>query len=351
MRPKVKAPLADKIAIVTGASRGVGKGIAAALGEAGATVIVTGRTVTVDGHRLGGTIAETARIVDQAGGRGIARRIDHANDAEVIQLVEDVAREFGTIDILVNNVFSLPEPDDPAQQLAKFWQLPLEFWDQMHRVGLRSHFVISREVASLMVARGKGLIVNISSVGAKMRIFNLPYSVGKSAVDRLAQLMAEDLLEFGVAAVSLWPGVVRTERILDMIACATETTGNTASSATARAISQLLADPKIVARLMLSPELVSRVTKSVLAKPAMLRGLFQSGEVPAELIAQLLRDDKIVECLTESPEMTGRAIVSLATDPAMMQKSGRVLVVADLAREYGFTEANGRFPPQLLSTR
>jgi NAD(P)-dependent dehydrogenase (short-subunit alcohol dehydrogenase family) len=337
------------VAIVTGASRGVGKGIAIALGAAGATVVVTGRTVSNDGHRLGGTIGETARLVDKAGGQGMACRVDHSKDAEVRRLVDDVVRKFGRVDILVNNAFSLPEPEDPARQLDKFWRLPLEFWDQMHTVGLRSHFVTSHAVAPLMVARRRGLIVNISSVGARMRIFNVPYCVGKSGVDRLAQTMAEDLHEFNVAAVSLWPGVVRTERILDMIASASDARDDFSSSATARAISQLLADRKIVARLIQSPELVARVTARLIGRPKLILSLLQSAELPAEAIGHLLSDEKIVESLTESPELTGHAIVNLAADPLIMKKSGRALVVAELAREYGFSEDNGRLPPLLIS--
>jgi dehydrogenase/reductase SDR family protein 1 len=343
--------LTNRVAIVTGSSRGVGKGIAVALGAAGATVVVTARTEKIGAHRLGGTISETARLVDEAGGRGVARRVDHSKDWEIRRLVADIATRFGKIDILVNNVFSLPEPADPALQLAKFWQLPVKFWDQMHTVGLRSHFVMSHAVAPVMILRRQGLIVNISSVGAKMRIFNVPYCVGKTAVDRLTETMAQDLREFNVAAVSLWPGVVRTERILEMIASAIDEEGDSkSSSATARAIAQLLADPKVVARLMKSPELVARVTARLLGHPKLAMKLLQSTELTPEAAAYLLRDDKIVEGLTESPQLTGRAIVRLADDPSIMEKSGRVLVVAELAREYGFTEANGRMPPLLVST-
>ncbi len=272
--------LKGKIAIVTGASRGVGKGIAKELGAAGATVVVTGRTVAEGGHRLGGTITETARLVDEGGGCGIARRVDHSNDAEVRDLIAGVNREFGKIDILVNNVFTVPESKNPKDQfLGKFWELPTEIWDQMHNVGLRSHFIASHAAAPLMIARRSGLIVNISSWGGRMFIFNVPYCVGKTAVDRLAQTMAEDLRGFGVAAVSLYPGAVRTERIIEVI---------------------------------------------------------QSGRAPFD------------PTKTESPELTGRAVAHLASDPKIMEKTGRVLVVAELAREYGFTEPDGSMPPLLM---
>jgi len=343
--------LKGKVAIVTGASRGVGKGIALELGAAGATVIVTGRTIAKHSHRLGGTIAETARLVDGAGGRGVARRVDHRDDIQVRELVESVLREFGAVDILVNNAFSLPEPEDPRLLIAKFWNLPSEFWDEMHSVGLRSHFIASQAVAPSMVRRRSGLIVNISSVGGRIFVFNVPYSVGKSGVDRLTETMAEDLREFDVAAVALYPGVVLTERIRELIASVTSAPGQDEvdfNNPAAQALAELAANPEIVASLSKSPELMGRVMAHLAGRPKMILALLQSPQAASRVFVNLLRDPKIVANLTESPELTGRAIAHLATDFGIMAKTGQVLVVSKLAREYGFAEPDGRMPPLLI---
>jgi dehydrogenase/reductase SDR family protein 1 len=272
--------LAGKVAIVTGASRGVGKGIAKELGRAGATVVVTGRTLEPDGHRLGGTITETARLVDEAGGRGIARRVDHAEDEQVRELVHAVHREFGRLDILVNNVFAVPEGKHRNDNVmfGKFWNLPLWIWDAMHTVGLRCHYVASYYAAPLMVAARSGLIVNVSSPGGRRNIFNVPYCVVKGGVDRMTDAMAAELREFNVAAVALYPGAVRTERIKEAVN------------------------------------------------------------------AGVLRFDLAT---AESPELSGRAVVHLAADPKVVERSGRIQVVAQLAREYGFTDEDGSLPPVL----
>lgn len=343
--------LKGRVAIVTGASRGVGKGVALELGAAGATVIVTGRTTAEQAHRLGGTISATARLINEAGGHAIARRVDHSNDMEVRDLIACVEREFGAVDILVNNVFSLPEPEDPRLLVAKFWNMPPEFFDEMHEVGLRCHFIASHAAAPAMVARRSGLIVNISSAGGRIYLFNVPYCVGKAGVDKLAETMAEDLREFEVAAVSLCPGMVMTERIREMIASAIEPFGEDAlesPNVMARAIAALASNPKVFATLTRLPELTRRVIARLAGRPKMILALLQSTEGYAGVVAYLLRDPKIVASLTESPELTGRAIVHLASDPRIMEKTGRVLTVAELAREYGFREADGRMPPLLL---
>lgn len=205
-------PLSDRIAVVTGASRGIGKGAALALGDAGATVYVTGRTLQEGAAPLPGTIGQTAAEVDARGGRGIAVQCDHADDDQVRALFERVQAEQGRVDILVNNVFALPD----SEQLfgTPFWEQPLSFWDTMHRVGLRSHYVASALAAPMMVERGRGLIANISSFGAARYAVNVAYGVGKAGVERLTADTAHELKRHGVAVVTLWPGVVRTERIL-----------------------------------------------------------------------------------------------------------------------------------------
>ncbi len=267
-------PLAGAIAVVTGASRGVGKGVALGLGEAGATVYVTGRTVAKSGTAaLPGSIEETADEVTRLGGRGVAVRCDHAKDDDVAALFARIDEESGRLDILVNNVFAVP--DGPLFG-TPFWEQPLAFWDTMHGVGLRSHYVASVHAAKRMVPARSGLIVNISSFGGAAYAVNVAYGVGKAGVDRLSKDAAHELREHGVTVVSFYPGIVRTERLVAM--------GD--------------------------------------ASPFPLKH-------------------------AESAVFTGRAVAALAADPKRLEKTGRVLVVAELAREYGFTDIDGKVPRPL----
>jgi dehydrogenase/reductase SDR family protein 1 len=193
--------LKGRVAVVTGASRGIGKGIALELGAAGATVYVTGRT-TGPGGFLPGTVGETAQQVTDLGGTGIAVACDHRHD-EAVQAVFDQVREReGRLDVLVNNVFSAP---DLAPWLGKkFWDLPIAAWDQCIDIGVRSHYVAS--------ALGVPL-ANVSSPGAVAYSHNVAYGVGKAAVDRLTKDMAVELRPRDIAVVSLWPGIVATEMV------------------------------------------------------------------------------------------------------------------------------------------
>ena len=201
----------DCVAIVTGGSRGIGKGVALALGETGATVYVTGRTRRGNAPAIGGTIDDTADEVTARGGRGIACPCDHANDAEVAAVFERVDADHGRIDLLVNNVFAIP--DGPMYGVA-FWEQPIGVWDTLIDVGLRSHYVASVHAAKRMAAARAGMIANISSFGAASYQVNVAYGVGKAALDRMTRDTARDLAKFGVTVVSLWPGIVRTERVL-----------------------------------------------------------------------------------------------------------------------------------------
>jgi dehydrogenase/reductase SDR family member 1 len=216
MKPPQR-PLEGRVALVTGASRGVGKGIALGLGEAGATVYVTGRSVaqpaagaSAPSASLPGTVDETAAEVTALGGHGIAAACDHADDAAVATLFARVRSDHGQLDILVNNAFAVPD----GKLVAPFWELPIEQWDVMHRVGLRSHYVAAWHAAPMMIARGAGLIVNVSSFGAKIKAVNVAYGVGKAGVDRMTRDMGRELEEHGVTVISLWPGIVKTERLL-----------------------------------------------------------------------------------------------------------------------------------------
>ncbi len=201
--------LKGKIAVVTGASRGVGKGIAIALGEQGCTVYVTGRT-TGKGDR---TIDETARLVTQAGGEGRAVRCDHGKDAEIAALFERIGKETDHIDVLVNNVYKIPDP--PAWG-GGFWDHPIQIWDDQVGIGLRAHYVASWHAAKLLFAAKPGAaIINVSSPGGQSYHFSSSYGAGKAGLDRLTADMAIELKPKGVAAVVLYPGSVSTEFIQD----------------------------------------------------------------------------------------------------------------------------------------
>ena len=203
-------PLAGKITLVTGASRGVGRGIARGLGEAGATVWITGRTVQRGATPEPGTIESVAAEVDALGGKGIAVRCDHGVDEEIRALFARIEAESGRLDVLVNNVHS--GVHDMAEGVdRRFWQLEPEDWDRMNGVGLRGHYVASVYAARMMVRQRAGLILNVSSFGSIAYLFDVAYGVGKAALDRLTADMAIELRSEGVAVISLWPGLVRTE--------------------------------------------------------------------------------------------------------------------------------------------
>jgi len=203
----------SRVAVVTGASRGVGKGIAIALGAAGMTVYLSGRSATrsnshLRGQLLPGSLAETAEAVTRVGGKGIAVPCDHRDDEQVRELFARVERESGRLDLLVNNAALLHENlIDPGP----FWKKPLELVDILD-VGLRSAYVASYHAAPLLVRNGRGLIAFVSSFGAGCYMHGPAYGAQKSGCDKLAADMAVDFEGSGVAAVSLWLGPQRTER-------------------------------------------------------------------------------------------------------------------------------------------
>ena len=266
--------LHEQIAVVTGASRGAGRAIALVLGEAGAIVYVTGRSVR-GGPRtedLPGTIDETAAEVTARGGVGIPIRCDHAVDGDVEALFARVRSERGRLDLLVNNAWGGYEGYGNFD--APFWEQPLRHWEGMFTAGVRAHLVAGRFAAPLMFARRAGLIISTVAWAFGKYLGNLFYDVAKAAIIRMAFGMAHELRPHGVAAVALAPGFMRTERVLAAHA----------------------------------------------AQPFDLSG-------------------------TESPEYVGRAVAALAADPDVLGKSGRVLTAGDLARDYGFTDVDGRQVP------
>jgi dehydrogenase/reductase SDR family protein 1 len=206
--------LKGKVAVVTGASKGIGKGIAEGLGEAGCTVYLTGRTTSDENPPAPLTIEATAASVEALGGKAIPVVLDHNNDDEVRALFERVEKEQGRLDILVNNVYQIPNP--PAMGKG-FWEHPISVWDDQCGVGLRGYYVASVLGAPMMVKQKSGLIVNISSRGGREYVFSASYGVGKAGVDRMAQDFAVELKDYNVAALSLSPSKVKTEFILDMV--------------------------------------------------------------------------------------------------------------------------------------
>lgn len=240
--------LKGKVAVVTGASRGIGKGIAEGLGEAGATVYVTGRSESHAEPPAALTIQATARSVDAFGGTGIAVHVDHNRDEQVKALFDQVEAEQGRLDILVNNVYQIPTP--PALT-GGFWEHPVKVWDDQCGVGLRGYYVASVYGAPMMVRQGSGLIVNISSRGGLGYVFSTSYGVGKAGVNRMAQDMAHELRDYGCAALSLSPSKVKTEFILDMVAQGKMTLDPDQAQSvrfSGRCVAALAADADIMAR-------------------------------------------------------------------------------------------------------
>ena len=203
--------LVDRVAVVTGASRGIGKGIAIALGERGATVYLTGRTRGDHGR----TIDTTAALVTQAGGNGIAVEVDHAQDEQIQDLFKQIETEQGGLDILVNNVFKIP---DPPAWTGSFWEHPLQIWDDQVGIGLRAHYVASHCAAPLLISRNNSLIANITSPAGFTYLFNAAYSIGKAGLDRMTHDMGFEMIDYEVAVVGMRPGPVRTEFIEDQAA-------------------------------------------------------------------------------------------------------------------------------------
>jgi len=254
--------LEGTVAVVTGGTRGVGRGVSGELARAGARVFITGRS---------------AAEPERPGDRITAIRCDHQQDGDVDAAFRRILSEAGAIDILVNNVWGGYDRmvEHGAFTWAKpFWEQPLWRWDAMFGAGVRAHYRASQLAAPGMVARRRGLIVNISTWSAQKHIANVAYGVAKAATDKMTADMAAELRTHDVAAVSLYPGLVRTEKVMEA--------------------------------------------------------------------AQWLDLSN-----SESPEFIGRAIAALASDPGVLRHTGKVLIAAALAGEYGFTDIDGTSPRPL----
>ncbi|XP_040825281.1 dehydrogenase/reductase SDR family member 1-like [Ochotona curzoniae] len=196
-------PMKGQVCVVTGASRGIGRGIALQLCQAGATVYITGRHLD--------TLQATAQEAQARGGRCVPVVCDSSQESEVRSLFEQVNREqHGRLDVLVNNAYAGVQPILNCRNKA-FWECPATIWDDINNVGLRGHYLCSVYGARMMVPAGRGLIVVVSSMGGLQYLFSVPYGVGKAACDRLAADCAYELRRHGVSYVSLWPGLVQTE--------------------------------------------------------------------------------------------------------------------------------------------
>jgi len=253
--------LNGKVALVTGASQGVGKGVAMELLEAGASVYMTGRSIDTQ----------------SVGPRGTAIRCDHRDDQQVRSVFHRIEAEHGRLDLLVNSAWGGYESmieDGEFTWTRPFWQQPVWRWDSMFQAGVRAAYTAGQMAAQMMVRQSGGLIVNISFWAAQKFIGNVAYGVSKAATDKMTADMAYELREHKVAVVSLYPGLVRTEKVMQSAAW-----------------------------LDLSN--------------------------------------------SESPRFIGRAVVSLAADPGVMKKTGSVVIAAELAAEYGFTDIDGKTPRPL----
>jgi len=225
--------LEGKVAVVTGGTFGVGRGIAVALAKCGARVFVTGRSV------------DESTPVD---GGITSIRCDHRVDAEVTAAFERIERETDGIDILVNNVWGGYERmvEDGAFTWGKpFWEQPLWRWDSMFNAGVRAHYQASQLAARSMVARRRGLIVNISFWAAQKHIANVAYGVSKAATDKMSADMAVELRPYGVTALSLYPGLVRTEKVMEAAAWL-DMTNSESPEFIGRAVAALAADSDVI---------------------------------------------------------------------------------------------------------
>ena len=244
--------LSGKVALVTGASRGVGRGIALGLGKAGATVYLTGRTSRTGDSPggMGDSLQAAADEVTRAGGQGIAVLCDHTDDAQSRALFDRIRGEQSRLDILVNNVWGGYEHfyDGTEFWLEQgFWDMPFARWDKMFDSGVRAHFTASALAAPMMIAQQSGLIVTVSFFAAQRADKGVAYGAAKAADDHMVRCMAHELRPHNVAAVSLYPGLVRTESVL-AAAEYFDMSNSESPEFQGRVVAALAADPAIMAK-------------------------------------------------------------------------------------------------------
>ncbi|MBH8571490.1 SDR family NAD(P)-dependent oxidoreductase [Nostocaceae cyanobacterium CENA369] len=286
--------LEGKVTLVTGATRGLGKGIAIGLSEAGATVYITGRSLNNSSstNDIGGSLNETQLAIEEAGGVCIPVQVDHSNDEQVRLLFERIQDEQnGQLDLLVNNAYSGVQALTEAYG-RPFWDCEPSLWDASNNVGLRSHYVASVFAARMMTKRRQGLICTLSSWGGMSYIFGTAYGAGKAACDRLAADMAVELKPHNVTSISVWPGIVGTEHF---------------------------------SRLALDLEQRNATDQ----KNSWLGDRYN----------------------WETPLLTGRVIAKLACEQNSIKRTGRVQIVAELAKKYGLVDRDGNRPVSLRSLR
>jgi len=274
--------LTGKVAVVAGATRGAGRGIARGLGEQGATVYCTGRSVrgNLSSYGRPETIEETAELVTASGGKGIAVRVDHTEDAEVQSLFDRVRAEHGRLDVLVNDVWG----GDPMIEWGKpFWETDLDQGFALIRQAVFSHVITTKHAAPLMVPKRRGLIVEITDGDSLTYRGTLFYDLVKVTVIRLAFIMAEELRKHRIAALAVTPGYLRSEMMLE------------------------------------------------------LRG------VTEENWRQAIKKDKHF-AISETPLLVGRGIAALAADPKVFDRTGQVTSSWDLAAQYRLVDTDGTLP-------
>ncbi|MHA2423846.1 MAG: SDR family oxidoreductase [Candidatus Thorarchaeota archaeon] len=286
--------LEGKIALVTGASRGAGRGIALELALLGCKVFITGRS------RRGNsvtqypdlTLDDTKEIIEKAGGRCEILECDHSEEDQIRSVFEIITQKEGTLDILVNNVWAGYTNKDFQLDIetdnftAKFWEQPLYRWDHMFQISLRSHFICSQEAAQLMIPNKSGLIVTTGFWDDNKYLHQVPYDLVKQAKARLAFGMAIDLLEYSITSVYISMGWIRTEHLM-------RTSDN--------------------------------------------------GKLNDENYVNVEGYES-----SESTRYVGRAIVALASDSDVLKKTGNILTTGELAKEYGFTDLDGLQPRRFV---
>jgi NAD(P)-dependent dehydrogenase (short-subunit alcohol dehydrogenase family) len=282
---KKKKPLEGKVALVAGATRGAGRGIARALGDAGAFVYCSGRSTKRRPSTPGRpeTIDETAELITRAGGRAVAVRTDHRDVAAVRRLIARIRREHGRLDVLVNDIWGGDAWNDWWWKEMKFWKIPLERGFEVMETAFRTHVITAHEAIPLMLETKGGLIVGITDGDAYYYRGQFYYDYVKTNVIRMAFALAHELRRSKIASVAITPGFLRSESMLEIMRVSEE---NWRDGAKRR------------------PEWIE----------------------------------------SETPMFVGRAIAALAADRKVMAKSGRVYNSAELAVEYGFTDVDGRVP-------